>query len=523
MQPSADEPGSSAADLRLANFVFERASVGIFVGTPDGRFTRVNDAACSMSGYSREELLGMTVADLDASRPPIEISAEDSLLHKTGTRVFESRHRHRDGHTYPVEISSSLLQFEGRDYIVAFVRDITERQEAQRQKMQLEARLAQAQKMESLGMLTGGIAHDFNNSLTVILGYASLLSALTNLEPKAKKAVDGIARASEQSKNLIVQLLGFSRQQLAAPRPLDLNHRILESRDLLARLLGANISISILPGSDLGTVLLDSTQLDRVLMNLAANARDAMPDGGTFILETSNVTVDQNYASRNLVASSGQYVLLAVSDTGSGMDPETAGRVFEPFFTTKEKGTGLGLATLYGIVSQNNGFVHVYSEPGHGTTFKLYFPRLAGNDPEPAAQKRQPCTAKEKPHGNILLIEDDELVRKMTLDSLELIGYHPFPAVNGSEAIAFCRRQETTIDLVISDVVLPDMKGTDLWETLSAIRPGLRVLFVSGYTSKAVMSHGVLQSNAAFLQKPFSLEDLAAKIREVLGDPLRDS
>jgi two-component system, cell cycle sensor histidine kinase and response regulator CckA len=496
--------------LRLTNFTLENAPLAIFWRTADGRFQRANAMASRITGYSEEELLRMSVADLDT-----KISIDDA-------KPAESLYRHKDGHVYPVEIQSSFLEFEGIEYKVSFIRDITERREAERQKARLETHLMQAQKIEAVGRLTGGIAHDFNNSLTVILGYADMLKWSDHLSSEDRAAVESIANAGIRSRDLVSQLLGFSRQQVIAPRPLKLNRMLADSRLLLARLAGEDIELLTIPGENLWDVHLDETQVDRVLMNLVANARDAMPKGGRLTLETSNAVIDRAYAGRNPAAQAGEYVRLAVSDTGIGMDAGTAAHVFEPFFTTKGagRGTGLGLATVDGIVRQNSGFVDVDTEPGRGTAFQIYFPRFvdgaldgAGDPPEPLEVPRTAGRA----NGAILLVEDDELVRNMTADALRFLGYSPIVAVNPKDALAICADHSRPIDLVISDVVMPDLNGPDLRDRLVRLRPHLNVLFVSGYTANVIVRHGVLEPGVHFLQKPFSFDSLGAKIEEILA------
>jgi two-component system cell cycle sensor histidine kinase/response regulator CckA len=507
------------AELRLANFTLENASVGIFLGPMDGRhFTRVNRAACSMTGYTEAELLKMSMAELDQAVHTRHTEAGAWRLQPDQIGTIESRHRHKDGHTYPVELAVSFLDFEDLEYMVTFARDVTERYEAERQKARLETQLQQTQKMESLGRLTGGIAHDFNNSLSVILGYAEMLKTSPRVGQDAAEAVAAIWDAGIRSKDLVGQLLGFSRQQIIAPQPLNLNQVLAGSKQLLTRLIGEDIELQVSPGKSLWDVLLDPGQADQVLMNLAANARDAMPSGGKIMFATSNILVDETYRGHNPLAKVGDYVLLEVTDTGGGMDTETAVRAFEPFFTTKPrgKGTGLGLATVYGIVRQNKGFIILYTEPGHGTAFKIYFPRLTVATLAAVAATAAATTSRDR-KGTILLVEDDDLVRNMTAELLKTMGYTTLIAADGREAIRICEDSTQPVDLVITDVVMPELKGTELRDRLLVIRPDVPVLFVSGYSSDIVVRPGVLKPNVRFLQKPFSLTDLATNIDELLG------
>ena len=505
-------------ELRLANFTLENASIGIFWGTTDDRpFTRVNAAACRMTGYTEAELLKMSMADLDPSADDRHTETGVWRLRPNQVGTMESRYRHKDGHSYPVELTVSFIVFEGLEYLVTFGRDITERHEAERQRAELDAQLQQAQKMESLGRLAGGIAHDFNNSLGVILGYTEMLRTSPNTPPEADEPLDAIWKAGNRSKDLVGQLLGFSRRQVIAPQPLNLNQVLAGSRQLLTRLIGEDIELQLSPGPVLWDVLLDPTQADQVLMNLAANARDAMPSGGKIAFATSNIVVDETWRVHNPLAGIGSYVLLEVTDTGEGMDTETAVRAFEPFFTTKPrgKGTGLGLATVHGIVRQNHGFIILYSEPGLGTSVKIYFPRLTGAASAPVREPAVVTKAARK--GAILLVEDDHLVRDMTAEVLKSLGHTTLIASDVRDATRICEDHTQRVDLVISDVVLPGLKGTELMDRLLVIRPGLRVLYMSGYSSDIVVRPGALNPDVRFLQKPFALSDLASKIDELLG------
>ncbi len=444
-----------------------------------------------------------------------------ALLNQGWVRA-ESRLRHFEtGRLIPVEIEGLVIEdAAGTPVCLATVtRDLTERYESQKQKERLETRLVQAQKMEALGRLTGGIAHDFNNSLTVILGYAAMLRSSDHITDKERRAATAIGEAGARSRDMIAQLLGFSRQQVIAPVALDLNKLLIDSQAILRRLVGEDVDLKVVPGDDLWSVLLDGNQVHQVLMNLAANARDAMPNGGKLTIETVNTVIDEVYARNDPAAHPGEYVLLAVTDSGVGMDEATAAQVFEPFFTTKQKGegTGLGLATVYGIVRQNKGFINVYSEPGHGAVFKLYFPRFNGTPAALPGNQQERTTPASRKKGTVLLVEDDELVRSMTTDTLIHLGYTPLAAATPDEAIDICRNLATPIDLVVSDVVLGGMKGTELRDRLVEIRPALKVLFVSGYTSNVIVRHGVLKPGVDFLQKPFSIEALSMSIEALLA------
>jgi len=504
--------------------VLEASHDFISIGTMEGEVTYLNRGAKLLVGLDEFKTAPrMRIIDF---LPPQELghfeSAVMPALLRDGWVRVESKLRHfPSDRLIPVEIEGIVIRGEhGAPICLATVtRDLSERYEAGRQREKLETRLVQAQKMEALGRLTGGIAHDFNNSLTVILGYAALLLSSDQLNEKQQQALRGIREAGERSRDMVGQLLGFSRQQIITPRPLDLNRSVSQSHQILQRLVGEDVELDVFAGTDLWSVLLDPTQVYQVLVNLAANARDAMPSGGKLTIETSNAVIDATWEQGDPAATAGEYVMLAVGDTGVGMDAATAAQVFEPFFTTKPEGlgTGLGLATVYGIVRQNRGFIAVYSEPGIGTTFKLYFPRLVGAGEESVGASADGTPVSGSRRASVLLVEDDDLVRGMTADTLTYLGYAPLVAANAQEAIGICRTRANAVDLVITDVVMPEMKGTELRDRLVEIRPGLKVLFVSGYTSNVIVRHGVLKPGVDFLQKPFSMETLSSKIEEMLS------
>ena len=386
----------------------------------------------------------------------------------------------------------------------------------------LEEQLRQSQKLEAIGRLAGGIAHDFNNILTAIMGYSALLqSALDKGDPKQQE-VEEIKKAVRRASSLIQQLLAFSRRQVLQLRVMDLNAVLKNIQQLLQRLIGEDTELILLPTPELGHVKADPGQIEQVLMNLALNARDAMPKGGKVTIRTANVMVDETFARRHLIAHPGPYIMLSVTDTGSGMDEETQAHIFEPFFTTKEqgKGTGLGLATVYGIVKQSGGSIFVYSEPGKGATCQIYLPRVD----EPVTVIDSVNSTIEPPHGSetILLVEDEQPVRELVRKVLERNGYRILEARHGDEAIKICAQHNGgEISLLVTDVVMPRMSGREVAERLQVSHPKMKVLYLSGYTDDAVVRHGVLQSMTAFLQKPFTPDALAHKVREVL-DSKRD-
>jgi len=392
------------------------------------------------------------------------------------------------------------------------IRDITER-------VALEERLRQSQKMEAVGRLAGGVAHDFNNLLTVILGYTQILA--DSIKPGSREADSNaqIRSAADRAAGITRQLLAFSRKQVLSPRVINLNDVVMSLDSLLRRLIGEDIEVMTVPATDLGSVKADPGQIEQVIMNLALNSRDAMPQGGKLTLETENVVLDDMYASVHQPVVPGRYVMLAVSDTGIGMSQETMTRIFEPFYTTKEvgKGTGLGLSMVYGIVKQTGGYIWVYSEPNQGTTFKIYLPRVD----QPADQSTVEMSPMNVMRGTetILLVEDDPQLRQLSSSVLKHCGYNVLTASSPEEGLAVCRSNHKAIRLLVTDVVMPRMNGRQLAEQVAKISPGIRTLYISGYTDNAIVHYGVLDPGLWFLPKPFTLSALVAKVRDVLDSP----
>ncbi|MGO8732466.1 MAG: PAS domain-containing protein, partial [Terriglobia bacterium] len=405
---------------------------------------------------------------------------------------------------FPVrDEAGTLTQYAG------IAQDVTARR-------RLEDQFRQAQKMEAVGRLAGGVAHDFNNLLTIINGYSEL--ALERLHPDdpIRNSIEEIAKAGGRAASLTRQLLAFSRQQVLAPRVLDLNALVAEVERMLRRLIGEDIALVMVPGAELGRVKADPGQIEQILVNLAVNARDAMPGGGKLVIETANLEFDDAYARSHPVVTPGRYVMLAISDSGTGMDAAIQAHIFEPFFTTKGqgKGTGLGLSTVYGIVKQSGGFIWVYSELGRGTTVKIYLPLV-----EEAVESFPGSEAPELSFGGsetILLVEDEEAVRTLALKILQERGYRVLESVTPEAAFQIAEHHQEPIDLLLTDVVLPKMSGRKIAEHLNLLRPSMKVLYMSGYTDDVVVRTGVLELNTAFLQKPFTPSGLARKVREVL-------
>jgi len=473
-----------------------------------------NAAAERIFGYSREEAMGRHGSFIVAPpfRQQVDRIWQDLLDQKGEVRSAASNDNiTKAGRTISCEwYNTPLVDESGRVFGVAsLVQDVTER-------VALEEKLRHAQKMEAVGRLAGGVAHDFNNLLTVITGYNQML---TDGVPAAGKLMDAtvqIRTAAERAEEITRQLLAFSRKQMLSPRVIDLNDILMNLDTMLRRLIGDDVEILSVPGSKLGAVKADPGQIEQVIMNLAVNARDAMPSGGKLTLETANTELDEAYAREHPPAQPGSYVMLAMSDTGIGMTADTQEHIFEPFFTTKEvgKGTGLGLSTVYGIVKQSGGYIWVYSEPDRGTTFKIYFPRV-DQPVEDVRTEKQPLEI-QRGTETILLVEDNEQVRQLTCEVLTDSGYKVLPAASPAEGIALCRANQPDIQLLVTDVILPGMKGPQLAEQVKQISPRTRVLYVSGYTSNAIVHYGVLDPGLWFLAKPFSLSELIAKVRQVL-------
>jgi len=392
--------------------------------------------------------------------------------------------------------------------------DITDRK-------QLEEQLRQAQKMEAVGRLAGGIAHDFNNLLMVIQGYSDLLvERLPGADPLRRNA-EQIQMASQRASSLTRQLLAFSRKQMLAPKILNVQGVVAEMEKILRRLIGEDIQLETSSAPDLGLVRADRSQIEQVILNLAVNARDAMPHGGRLTIETANVELDSSYSHPPAVLSPGRYVMLAVTDNGCGMDAETQAHVFEPFFTTKEKGkgTGLGLATVYGVVKQSGGYVWVYSEPGRGTSFKIYLPRIEETAVPAGRDGKSETQIPQRGSETILLVEDEKGVRELAREYLASSGYRVIEAEDGHTALELATMHVGQIHLLLTDVVMPGISGRELAERVSQIRPGIKIIYMSGYTDQAVVHHGILQNDAVLLQKPFTLMTLAGKLRELLAVP----
>jgi PAS domain S-box-containing protein len=499
--------------------LFDHVPVGLYRTTPEGQILDANPTFVQMLGYpSREELLAINAAELylvsGAREHWRRAMSPDGLI-----RNFEVRLRRRDGQAIWVrESTRAIPDAEGRlQYFEGALEDITEHKRTEEALRQSQAQLLHAQKLEAVGRLAGGIAHDFNNLLMVISGYSDLLAERVRADPELRHDVDEVVRAAERAAALTQQLLAFSRRQMMQPRVLDLNHVVADTHKMLRRLIGEDVELRLVTGAAVGRVLADPGQLEQVILNLAINARDAMPQGGCLTLETANVELDEAYAQSHLMVQPGLYVMLAVTDTGCGMEPEVKARIFEPFFTTKEqgRGSGLGLSTVYGIVQQSGGCVWVYSEPGLGTTFKIYLPRI--DEALSPQEVRASSAPRARDAETVLVVEDEEKVRVLVREMLEELGYNVLEAPGGAEALRLCSQWQGPIDVLLTDVVMPGMGGVELARQATAHRPRLKIVFMSGYTGGSAAPDVDLQEGTAFLEKPFSYVRLAEKLQELLA------
>ncbi len=485
---------------------------GIYRSSLEGRFLDVNPALITMLGYASAE----EVLLLDPTKDVFAHSEEHTRLIEEFRRTgcldgIEVKWKRNDGKTITVRISGRAVSSadEPADVLEAIAEDVTDRRV-------LEDQFRQAQKMEAVGRLAGGVAHDFNNLLMVISGYAEVVLASLGPDHQLREKALAIQQASDRATTLTRQLLAFSRKQLLELKVVDVNAIVADMERLLRPLIGENVQFITSLTSDAAHTRADAGQLEQVLMNLVVNAKDAMPTGGTLTIESEKIVVDENHRRGPTFIRPGHYVMLSVSDTGMGMDRETQSRIFEPFFTTKEKGkgTGLGLSTVYGIVKQTGGYVIVQSEEGRGTTFHIYLPRVEGIAEKPLAPAPHAALGGTE---TVLLVEDEESVRQLVRETLAAKGYRVVEAQNGEAGMAAAARHDGKIDLVITDVVMPGMGGRELVKQLALSRPETKVLYLSGYTEDAIVSEGTIESGAAFLQKPFTLQVLSRKVREVLG------
>jgi two-component system, cell cycle sensor histidine kinase and response regulator CckA len=496
--------------------LFEAAQDGILIlDAQKGSITDVNPYLMKLLDYSRQEFLGKALWEIGLFKD-IEASKEafKELQAKQYVRYDDLPLKTRAGQSINVEFVSNVYGVNGDQVIQCNIRDITKRKHAK----QSEQRILQAQKMEAVGQLAGGLAHDFNNLLGVILGYCELLIDREDLAEPTRQMIEKISSAGLSAKNLTQHLLAFSRRQVVQPVVMDLNEAVDHIHPMLERLIGDDIELDNVLSDDLGTITADPNHIEQVLMNLAINARDAMPKGGKITFETTNVEIDEAYAQQHVPMNPGQYVMLCVRDTGTGMDSEIQAQIFDPFFTAKDfgKGTGLGLSTVFGIVKQSGGTIGVYSEPGKGTAFKIHFPRC---DKVPVIV--EPIKPNQLRGGTetILLVDDATPLRMLTKLILEQCGYTVLDSGEPTEALRMAEGHKGPLPLMITDVVMPGFTGRVLAERLTADRPETKVLFTSGYADDETAKYGMLGADNAFLEKPFTRDDLVRKVRELLDLP----
>ncbi|MFP4285722.1 MAG: PAS domain S-box protein, partial [Desulfovermiculus sp.] len=506
--------------------IFEEAGEGIFLMDSEGHIRDCNPAACNMLGYQPEELLQLRMTDLISPADLAQSSCvTDDSFQKTSVRIERELLCKDKSRRSTEEI---LVRLHTGEYLAMF-RDITERKQAEEERENLQKQLLQAQKMDSIGRLAGGVAHDLNNMLLVILGYGDLMLADPELDPEQKNIAELIHRASVRCRNMVQQLLAFSRRQTLKMENLDVNQVLSDFEVFLHKTIREDITINFKPGADLQAIRADRTQLEQIILNLAINAQDAMPWGGAITIETHAADLTNMHAANQLELEPGNYILLIFNDTGQGMDKETQDNIFEPFFTTKVSGsgTGLGLASVYGIVKQHQGNILVSSQPGQGTTFTIYLPaneNIQANERSFTKEQRSIRGQRNilgqdlRGQETVLVVEDDDMVQELTVKVLQDSGYNVLCASSGAECLELLSKYRHSLDLLLTDVVIPDMDGKTLYDQVVQSFPALKVIYMSGYTKAFISQHGVLDEGVAFIQKPFSVQDLCARVRGVLDE-----
>lgn len=505
------------ADLELRAKLLDAGTDSISLFDLNGNLLYVNETMCKLLGYSRDELLGMSISQIDTEETAKLIGPRMKELIQNRNAIFEVEHRHKNGTIIPEEIHAHVMELNGKDVILSVSRDITERKMIEKEKIKLQEQFLQAQKMEAIGLLAGGVAHDFNNLLTTIKGFSELAMMKIKETDPLYGQMNQINLAAERAANLTRKLLLFSRKQPMKLVPVNINKVIDELLKMLNRLIGEDIEIITELAPDISPFRADTGNIEQVIMNLAINSRDAMPEGGKLILKTENAVLNGEESRTFLNARKGRFVRLSIEDTGIGMSKEVLAHMFEPFFTTKGigKGTGLGLSVVYGIIKQHEGFINVYSEPGQGATFRIYFPAVS-EKPQEETKKRMSLQELQGKSERILLVEDDRMVRNFAVTILEENGYVVNAVENAAEAIKLFKKEKGKFDAVFSDVVLPDKNGVQLVEELLAIKSGIPVLFNSGYSDHKLNTAMLKKINAQFLQKPYTVIELMQIMRKIL-------
>ncbi len=500
--------------------IFQSAPDAVFLisieGKEAGRIVAANDTAHRMHGYQPSELVGKLIADIDSDESSHTVPERLHQLAAGEQLHFEIDHQHKDGTVFPVEVTAQRIILDGRVHILAFDRDITERKQAEAQRLELETQLRQSQKMEAIGQLAGGVAHDFNNLLQVILGCGEMAQNADKKDKPVGEFLEPMMKAGDRAKSLVSQLLAFSRRQVLQVQDLDLNDIITDILKMIRRLIGEHVTLDFVPSDNLGTVRADRGQIEQILTNLCVNARDAMPEGGTITIKIENILIDDAFCASRAWGTSGPYAMLSITDTGCGMDDKTLGQIFEPFFTTKEvgKGTGLGLATAYGLIMQHDGQVEVESKVGVGTTFKVYLPLIERESAIVGEKTESTITGGTE---TILLAEDDDMVMALCKTTLEDAGYTVLLARDGQEAVHVFNDHYQVLDLVLLDVVMPKLGGRAVFGKIREKCPDMRVIFSSGYnTDNAIHNNFILDEGLTLIQKPYRSTDLLQLVRATL-------
>ncbi|HDQ41160.1 MAG TPA: PAS domain S-box protein [Desulfonatronum sp.] len=503
--------------LLLTQFAMDQAPDSILWIDEDGRVIYANNTACSWTGYARDELLSMKIFELDPDFPVEKWEHHKINLKQCKRMSFEGRHRTKDGRFFPVEVVTNYIEDKGRFLGIAFDRDISDRKRLDMEREKLQSQLLQAQKMESVGILAGGVAHDFNNLLHAMRGNIELLAQSISLDPRSASRLQTVTKSMDRAAILVQQLLVFGRKTKPRKMRVDLNHEVREVARMLNRTIPKMIALEPHLDPAVWPLSADPVQIEQILLNLASNAVDAMPDGGKLVVKTSNAVLDDDFVRPHPGSAAGPHVLLTVTDTGCGMDRETLEHIFDPFFTTKEagKGTGLGLASVYGIVKAHGGFIQCSSEPGRGTTFKVYLPFVEQDD---VASQIHPETSPQVGSETILVVDDEQEIRELTQEALESLGYTVKNAANGEQALEIYRQQGKGVDLILLDLNMPGMGGCKCLQELLQLDPAVKVLIASGYLSNGPGKDALAFGAKGFIGKPYQLKKLETMVRQVLDE-----